>query len=171
MIFRWKWIPRPASQCKHANVNNLLKPRFALSQSAAFKSISMSWQIHSSCLQSLCVGHQGNRTKIVNCEGQLIWKGRALERFHNSRGLSCVVQGGIFLWRMPLESSDFGVKQLWNRSKALDSSRAFAAQRENARKPFMISEDLRGVFVHLGGQQAQGETTRVVPFQNSLHHG
>jgi hypothetical protein len=32
---------------------------------------------------------------------------RLLERFHNSHTLAGVVQGGIFLRKMPLESSDF----------------------------------------------------------------
>src|SRR5271157_4052218 len=38
-----------------------------------------------------------------------------LERFHNSRSISSMVQGGIFLRKMPLDGSGFGVQQLWNR--------------------------------------------------------
>ena len=40
-----------------------------------------------------------------------------LERFHNSRTLSDAVQGGIFLRKMPHESSGFEVRQLWNRRR------------------------------------------------------
>jgi hypothetical protein len=38
--------------------------------------------------------------------------GAATERFHNSRALSGIVQGGIFLRKMPLESSGFEIQQL-----------------------------------------------------------
>jgi hypothetical protein len=51
-----------------------------------------------------------------------------LERFHNSRALSGIAQGGIYfhpsdedlslgapLMKMPLEGIGFGVQQLWNR--------------------------------------------------------
>src|SRR5665213_2732564 len=38
-----------------------------------------------------------------------------LERFHNSRALSSIVRGGIFLRKMPLDGSGFRVQQLWNR--------------------------------------------------------
>jgi hypothetical protein len=38
-----------------------------------------------------------------------------LERFHNSHTLAGIVQGGIFLRKMPLDSSAFGVDRLWNR--------------------------------------------------------
>src|ERR1022692_2393537 len=41
-----------------------------------------------------------------------------LERFHNSRALSGIVRGGIFLRKMPLDVSGFRVQQLWNRSNA-----------------------------------------------------
>jgi hypothetical protein len=37
---------------------------------------------------------------------------RSLERFHNSRVLSGIVQDGIFLGKMPLEDGGFGVQQL-----------------------------------------------------------
>jgi hypothetical protein len=40
---------------------------------------------------------------------------RRFERFHNSRGLSFIVQGGIFLRKTPLEDCGFGVQQLWTR--------------------------------------------------------
>ena len=44
-----------------------------------------------------------------------------LERFHNSRALSGIVRGGIFLRKMPLDGSGFRVQQLWNRFNAKSS--------------------------------------------------
>jgi hypothetical protein len=37
-----------------------------------------------------------------------------LEWFHNSRAFSGILPGGIFLRKMPLEGSRFGVQRLWN---------------------------------------------------------
>jgi hypothetical protein len=57
-----------------------------------------------------------------NTRGNRVFlKGRYLKRFHNSRALSGIVQGGIFLRKMPLEGSDFGVQQLWNRCSGVAS--------------------------------------------------
>jgi hypothetical protein len=42
----------------------------------------------------------------------------SIERFHNSCALANFLQGGIFLRKMPLGSSGFGVQQLWNRCTA-----------------------------------------------------
>jgi hypothetical protein len=47
----------------------------------------------------------------------LFGSGWKIERFHNSRALSGIVQGGIFLRKMPLDGSGFGVQQLWIRCR------------------------------------------------------
>jgi hypothetical protein len=44
-----------------------------------------------------------------------VLEGRTLVRFHNSRALSGFMQRVIFLRKMTLEDSDFGVQQLWSR--------------------------------------------------------
>src|SRR5271157_3874949 len=57
-----------------------------------------------------------------------------LERFHNLRALSGIVQGGIFLRKMPLDGGGFGVQQLWNRcSVTADSALSSATRQESAR--------------------------------------
>ena len=51
----------------------------------------------------------------INLKLCTVDNGRVFERFHNSRAFSCIVQGGIFLRKMPLEVRGFKVQQLWNR--------------------------------------------------------
>jgi hypothetical protein len=53
--------------------------------------------------------------KHAELEAELTTK---LERFQNSRALSRVAKGGIFLRKMPLGSSGSGVQQFWNRCRS-----------------------------------------------------
>jgi hypothetical protein len=62
-----------------------------------------------------CVAGIAIRVKLLALIAEVPREDLAFERFHNSRALSDIVQCGIFLRKMPLERSGFGVQQLWNR--------------------------------------------------------
>ncbi len=69
-----------------------------------------------------------------------------LERFHNLRAPILIVQGAIFLRKMPLESSGFGIQQLWNRYRCTVRPRA-------TKKAGGSVDGIRPPFVHSGKRE------------------
>src|SRR5208337_630682 len=74
-------------------------------------------------------GHDFSRADKAN---RINW---ALDRFQNSRALAGIVQGGIFLRKMPLESIAFGVQLFWNRYSPALQRGVGATNQQHLRSP------------------------------------